>query len=124
MYLHICAPYADQSSCSDKLLLKHNLPIWECLHGFWRTLPNYNPYTVSSDPSQDIEGEAQELLFPSRGNRIADQEEEPENELLGDEIEDASLVDLVEGAAGLVDVDIDIGLEGFDDAPEVRNHTC
>ena len=66
----------------------------------------------------------QELLFPSYGNRIANQEEEPENELLGDEIEDASLVDLVEGAAGLVDVDIDIGLEGFDDAPEVCNHTC
>jgi len=36
----------------------------------------------------------------------------------------SSLVDLVEGAAGLVDVDIDIGLEGFDNAPEVCNHTC
>ena len=36
---------------------------------------------------------------------------------MGDEIEDVSLVDLVEGAAGLADVDIDIGLEGFDDAP-------
>jgi len=124
LYLHICAPYADQSLCSDKLLLEHNLPIWERLHGFWRTLPNYNPHTVLSGPSQDIEGEAQELLFLLHGNCIADQEEEPKNELVGDEIKDASLVDLVEGAAGLVDIDIDIGLEGFDDAPEVRNHTC
>jgi len=65
------------------------------------------------------------MLAPWRTHKlIRPAEEEPENELLGDEIEDASLVDLVEGAAGLVDVDIDIGLEGFDDAPEVRNHTC
>ena len=41
-----------------------------------------------------------------------------------DENKDASLVDLVEGASNLVDVDTGIGLEEFDDAPEVCNHTC
>jgi len=37
-----------------------------------------------------------------------------------DEIEDGSLVDLVEGASEIVDhmdADSDAGLEGFDDAP-------
>ncbi|KAH9051039.1 hypothetical protein EDB87DRAFT_1550656, partial [Lactarius vividus] len=46
---------------SRKLLL--GFPIWERLHGFWRTLPSFNPHTVSSEPGQDLEGEALGVLF-------------------------------------------------------------
>jgi hypothetical protein len=56
------------SSCSstnemrpDKLL--SGFPIWERLHGFWRTLPSFNPHAVSSEPGQDLEGEALAVLF-------------------------------------------------------------
>lgn len=37
-------------------------PYWKDLHGFWRTLPNFNPHTVSSEPGQDLEAEATEFL--------------------------------------------------------------
>jgi hypothetical protein len=33
------------------------------LHGFWCTLPNFNPYTVSSDPGQDLADEALSVLM-------------------------------------------------------------
>lgn len=118
--MNICAAYADQSSCSDKLILDHNLLVWEHLHGFWRTLPNFNPNAVLSDPSQDIEGEGWELLFLLHGECNAGKEEKHKNEPVRDEIEDGSLVDLVEGASEIVDhmdADSDAGLEGFDDAP-------
>lgn len=36
---------------------------WPRLHGLWRTLPNFNPYTVSSDPGQDLAGEAFSVLM-------------------------------------------------------------
>jgi len=45
----------------DKLL--SGFPIWERLHGFWRTLPSFNPHAVSSEPGQDLEGEALAVLF-------------------------------------------------------------
>ena len=50
--------YTDWSLHSDKLILDYKFPIWECLHGFWRTLPNFNPHVVSSEPGQDLEREA------------------------------------------------------------------
>ena len=34
----------------------------ECLHGYWRTLPNYNPLTVSLEPGQDLKAQAMALL--------------------------------------------------------------
>ena len=37
-------------------------PWWERLHGFWRTLPNFNPFTVTSQPGQDMAMEAVEML--------------------------------------------------------------
>ena len=36
---------------------------WPRLHGFWRTLHNFNPYTVSSEPGQDLAAEAQSVLL-------------------------------------------------------------
>lgn len=38
--------------------LEKEFPFWSRLHGFWRTLPNINPYTVSSEPGQDLVGQA------------------------------------------------------------------
>lgn len=38
--------------------LEKDFPFWSRLHGFWRTLPNINPHTVSSEPGQDLEGDA------------------------------------------------------------------
>ncbi|KAH9008620.1 hypothetical protein EDB83DRAFT_2204551, partial [Lactarius deliciosus] len=35
----------------------------EHLHGFWRTLPSFNPHAVSSEPGQDLEAEALGVLF-------------------------------------------------------------
>jgi len=114
--LIICA-VTDWSSHPDKLKVNYKLPFWERLHGFWRTLPNFNPHVVSSEPGQDLEGEAQELFFPLRGNGDISEEDEPRNEVEEDKIEDANLMDMVEGAAGLTDVNIDIGLKRLDDAP-------
>ncbi|KAH8979716.1 hypothetical protein EDB86DRAFT_2743904, partial [Lactarius hatsudake] len=45
----------------DKLL--SDFPAWERLHGFWRTLPSFNPHLVSSEPGQDLESDAMETLF-------------------------------------------------------------
>ncbi|KAJ7812878.1 hypothetical protein B0H14DRAFT_3478533 [Mycena olivaceomarginata] len=33
-------------------------PYWDRLHGFWRTLPNFNPTVVTSDAGQDIAAQA------------------------------------------------------------------
>ncbi|KAJ7720745.1 hypothetical protein DFH07DRAFT_784287 [Mycena maculata] len=45
----------------DELKFKLNLPYWDRLHGFWRTLPNFNPTLVTSEAGQDIAGEALKL---------------------------------------------------------------
>jgi hypothetical protein len=42
-----------RSRDSDACRMK--FPYWERLHGFWRTLPNYNPLSISSDPGQAID---------------------------------------------------------------------
>jgi len=72
------------------------------LHGSWRTLPDFNLYVGSSEPGQDLEGQARRLLFPSR------------SKVNEEEVEDTGIV---EGAAGVMD--IEDGLEGFgNDAPD------
>jgi hypothetical protein len=43
-----------------------NFKWWPRLHGFWRTLPNFNPYTVTSGPGQDLAGEAYSVLMGGR----------------------------------------------------------
>ena len=70
---------------------------------------------MSSEPGQDLECEARNILFPSHGGGHVSGQEEPEVEMGTDEIEDVSLLDMVEGAAR--DIDIDIGPEGSDDKP-------
>ena len=44
-----------------------NFRWWPRLHGFWRTLPDFNPYTVSSEPGQDLAAEAASVLMPVGG---------------------------------------------------------
>jgi hypothetical protein len=45
-----------------------NFKWWPRLHGYWRTLPNFNPYTVTSDPGQDLADEALSVLMGNRGD--------------------------------------------------------
>jgi hypothetical protein len=47
-----------------------NFKWWPRLHGFWRTLPNFNPYTVSSDPGQDLVEEAHSVLLGPSGGHV------------------------------------------------------
>ncbi|KAJ7827203.1 hypothetical protein B0H13DRAFT_2373968 [Mycena leptocephala] len=52
-----------ESEIANKIAkIKVDFPYWEQLHGFWRTLPNFNPYTVSSEPGQDIADQALALI--------------------------------------------------------------
>jgi hypothetical protein len=46
-----------------------NFKWWPRLHGFWRTLPNFNPYTVTSDPGQDLADEALVVLIGGQDDR-------------------------------------------------------
>ena len=39
-----------------------DFPYWECLYGYWHTLPNFNPLTVTSKPGQDLENGALKLF--------------------------------------------------------------
>ena len=84
----------------------------------WRTLLNFNPHAVSSEPSQNLEAKARDLLFPSYGHDDASEAEVPGNRIEGDKDEDANLLDMVEGAVRLVDVDLNIRLSRFDNAPD------
>ncbi|KAH9048859.1 hypothetical protein EDB84DRAFT_1556532 [Lactarius hengduanensis] len=63
----------------DKLLA--DFPYWEHLHGFWRTLPSFNPHTVLSEPSQDLQDEAIGVLFGNKdeaeGGAITSDRDEP-----------------------------------------------
>jgi hypothetical protein len=47
--------------------LEKDFPYWQRLHGFWRTLPNFNPHTVSSEPGQDLVGEAMDHMLRHNG---------------------------------------------------------
>jgi hypothetical protein len=40
-----------------------NFKWWPWLHGYWRTLPNFNPFTVSSDPGQNLADDAVSVLL-------------------------------------------------------------
>ena len=67
---------------------------------------------VSLEPSQDLEGKVEEILFPSCRNGNASEGEE-----LEDEIEDINPLGVMEGATGAVDIGSEFG--GFDDeAPD------
>ncbi len=49
---------------------KARFPWWERLHGFWRTLPNFNPFTVTSGHGQDIAEDAQQQLLPKASKSL------------------------------------------------------
>ncbi|KAF8463545.1 hypothetical protein DFH94DRAFT_699523 [Russula ochroleuca] len=48
---------------------------WPRLHGYWQTLPNFNPYTVSSDPGQDLADQAYSVLLGDRGHADSEMDE-------------------------------------------------
>jgi hypothetical protein len=54
-----------------------------------------------------------------RGGGNVSEEDEPENKLEEDKIEDASLLDMVGGAAGVMDMDIGLGKSDKDGPNEV-----
>ena len=39
-----------------------DFPYWECLHGFWHTLLNFNPYMQSAEHGQNLKAQAQEFI--------------------------------------------------------------
>ena len=59
--------------------LEQDFPYWKRLHGFWRTLPNFNPYTASSEPGQDLASEALALL-QTKGQNADNEAEEEDDE--------------------------------------------
>lgn len=58
--------------------LKQEFPYWRRLYGFWRTLLNFNPHTVSPEPGQDLEGEAMAHIHSP--TKLADSTEETGHE--------------------------------------------
>lgn len=56
--------------------LEQEFPFWKRLHGFWRTLPNFNPYTASSEPGQDLVADALALIH----GRGQDNELDPQDD--------------------------------------------
>ena len=82
--------YATLSLCintnPNKDKLSEGFPYWERLHGYWRTLPNYNPVTVTSDPGQDLESNAVALVGMALNGDGNDEESVPDgNELTPEE---------------------------------------
>lgn len=56
--------------------IANEFPEFPRLHGFWRSIPSFNPHVVSSHPDQEFEADAAALLFPAgtqqRSNRTPD----------------------------------------------------
>ena len=42
--------------------LSVDFPYWKRLHGFWRTIPTFNPYTQSAEYGQDLAAMAREFV--------------------------------------------------------------
>jgi hypothetical protein len=57
--------------------LEQEFPFWKRLHGFWQTLPNFNPYTASSEPGQDLAADVLALIW-GRGQDNENDDEEDE----------------------------------------------
>jgi hypothetical protein len=60
-----CAKLTDYTTEKET----QNFKWWPRLHGYWRTLPNFNPYTVTSDPGQDLGEEALSVLMGGHEHR-------------------------------------------------------
>jgi hypothetical protein len=75
--LNICAP-TTKVFMLDQLISDHKFPIWSRLHGFWRTLPNYNPFLANSGSGQDLDDEFQRLVFSRSNDDVGGEDEEDE----------------------------------------------
>lgn len=64
------------------------LPCWERLHGFWRTLPSFNPYSVSSEPGQDLVREAEQLMQRDSKGSEEDSNKDGNTEIYVDDFEE------------------------------------
>jgi hypothetical protein len=90
----------------DKLISDNNFPFWDRLHGFWSTLPNFNPLVVSAAHGQLLKTDMRVVV----SSKIKD-------DIIGgvEESEDATPAqDSIEDFPGVMDVE-----DGFDDdAPD------
>ena len=43
-------------------------PMKNPIHGYWRSLPNFNPYTITSNPGQNLADEAASVLMGGHGH--------------------------------------------------------
>ena len=59
--------------------LEQEFPFWRCLHGFWCVLPNFNPYTASSESRQDLAGNTLALIHGRRHDNNNGYKEEEED---------------------------------------------
>ena len=78
--------------------LSVDFPYWERLHGFWRTIPNFNSHPQSAEPGQDLAAQAQEYLSGSKKSK----EKEGANSEEGDE--EPSNNGQLAGVAGIVSI--------------------
>ncbi|KAJ7576720.1 hypothetical protein C8J56DRAFT_398656 [Mycena floridula] len=64
-------------------------PFWQRLHGYWRTIPSFNPQTVSSEPGQDLDVDAAQLFtgIDSAGKPDDEQDEDGEENQDGEELD-------------------------------------
>jgi hypothetical protein len=60
--------------------LEQGFLFWKRLHGFWRMLPIFNPYTASSEPGQDLAADALALI---RGRGQDNKNDDEEDEAFG-----------------------------------------
>jgi hypothetical protein len=70
----------------DQLISEHKFLIWSRLHGFWRMLPNYNPFLANSGSGQDLDSEFQRLVFSHSNNDVSGEDEEDEVATLAQDI--------------------------------------
>jgi hypothetical protein len=81
--------------------LEQEFPFWKRLHGFWQTLPNFNPYTASSEPGQDLAADALTLI---RGRGQDNENDDEEDEAFGtDDAQGGAINDEGEDNAILLD---------------------
>jgi hypothetical protein len=72
---HVHKSIASPPLTDPEKLLK-GFPYWKRLHGFWRTLPNFNPHTASSEPGQDLAGEAMALIANRGASSVAREDDD------------------------------------------------
>ncbi|KAL1758141.1 hypothetical protein FB107DRAFT_247081, partial [Schizophyllum commune] len=53
--------------------IEREFPFWRQLHGWWRTLPNFNPYTTDSEQGQDHTTSAAQVTGYYGAPRLASQ---------------------------------------------------